>query len=217
MAARGAGGARRQQSEQKSRRLGEGGDKWPSRSHASKRVKIRRKESIVPKRRTSVERTDGMARSRKALSTPSGHAIATDWIRTQERLCCWQVDAQSVGRLVAVRRPSGHRLGTISAQGDGIDGPELTAAAVPPVLWPQKLKEGGHSHRGWRMTGDVARIAVRERGAVSCVSIRGRDTVQRRAASCGARVAPPTAHFVSCSSVNQPPAHPPTLMPGKTP
>ena len=148
----GAGGARRQQSEQKSRRLGEGGDKWPSRSHASKRVKILRKESIVPKRRTSVERTDGMARSRKALSTPSGHAIATDWIRTQERLCCWQVDAQSVGRLVAVRRPSGHRMDTISAQGDGIGGPELTGAAVPPVWWPQR--KNGRRSQSLRVEND---------------------------------------------------------------
>jgi len=63
------------------------------------------------------------------------------------------------------------------------------------------------------MTRDVARIAVREREAVSWVSIGGSEPVHRRSASYDARVAPPTAHSVSRSSVNQPPDRPPTLVP----
>jgi len=178
---------------------------------------IQRMASIVAKEPKSARRTAGMARVLKVARTPSGHAIETQRTWTKDSVCGWQVDSQSVRRLEALRRPSGPTSGAVFAKGDSIGGPELNTAAVPPVLWPQKQNEGGHSHRGWRMTGDVARIAVRERGAVSCVSIRGRDTVQRRAASCGARVAPPTVHFVSRSSVNQSPAHPPTLMPGKPP
>jgi len=75
--------------------------------------------------------------------------------------------------------------------------------------WPQTQKERSHSHCGRSMTGGVAGVAVRETGAVSCVSSGRRGTLHRRAARCGpALPRQPLTPAAARRSTDHPPARP---------